>query len=159
MGTPPRPGATATPLVAGAEPGAIARVSVQPSSTTAKVKGSVTMTIYAENVVNLSDVEAQLQYDPKILRLTNIVGGDLPGRNLAPLELSKNVLDDVGRADMRTSRGSNGGTISGSGSLFVVTFQAMTAGTASVALSSLTIGSPAGPVPAGTSPPASVTVQ
>jgi general secretion pathway protein D len=158
-GSTPRPGANATPPPGGAESGAIARVSIQPSSTTVKVKDSVTMTIYAENVVNLADVSAQLQYDPKILRLTNIVGGDLPGRNLAPLELSKTVLDDVGRADMRTTRGSNGGTISGSGALFIVTFQAMVAGNASVALSSLTIGSPAGPVPAGTSAPASVTVQ
>ncbi len=117
------------------------------------------MTIYAENVVNMADVTAQLQYDPKILRITNIVSGDLPGRNLAPLDLSKTVMDDVGRADMRVSRGSNGGTVSGSGSLFTVVFQAIGRGNTSVAVSSLGMTNPAGPIAAVTPAPAAVTVQ
>jgi hypothetical protein len=117
------------------------------------------MTIYAENVVNLADVNAQLQYDPKILRVTNIVAGDLPGRSLAPLEVSKSVQDAAGRADMRVSRGSGGGTISGSGSLFTVVFQAVGRGNTSVTLGSLGIGSPAGPVAASTPTPAAISVQ
>ncbi len=146
--------APATPPAPGA-----ARVVFQPATTTAKLNSAVTMTIYAENVVNLADVSAQLQYDPKILRVTNIVSGDLPGRNLAPLELSKTVLDDIGRADMRVSRGSDGGTTSGSGSLFTVVFQAIGRGDTSVRLSSMGILSPAGPVAATAPTPANISVQ
>ncbi len=142
-----------------AMPGATARVALQPSTSTAALNSSVTMTLYAENVVNMADVAAQLQYDPKILRVVNIVSGDLPGRSLTPLDLSKTVLDDVGRADMRLSRGSNGGTISGSGSLFTVVFQAIGRGNTSVAVSSLGITNPAGAVPANAPVPAAVSVQ
>jgi hypothetical protein len=140
-------------------PGAPARVVFQPSTSTTTLNSAITMTIYAENVANLADVSAQLQYDPKILRVTNIVSGDLPGRNLAPLDLSKTVLDDIGRADMRVSRGSDGGTISGSGSLFTVVFQAIGRGDTSVRLSSLGILSPAGPIAAAAPAPAAVSVQ
>jgi cohesin domain-containing protein len=156
----PAPPATAPPATAPpTTPGAIARVALQPSTSIAALNSSVTMTIYAENVVNMADVAAQLQYDPKILRIVNIVSGDLPGRNLAPLDLSKTVLDDAGRADMRLSRGSNGDTISGSGSLFTVVFQAIGRGNTSVAVSSLGITGPAGPVTANTPVPAAVSVQ
>lgn len=156
------PGMGAPGMATGAPPpppGAPARVVFQPATSTTTLNSAITMTIYAENVANLADVSAQLQYDPKILRVTNIVSGDLPGRNLAPLDLSKTVLDDIGRADMRVSRGSAGGTISGSGSLFTVVFQAIGRGDTSVRLSSLGILSPAGPIAAAAPAPAAVSVQ
>jgi general secretion pathway protein D len=139
--------------------GGPARVALQPAISTATLNSAVTMTINAENVVNLADVTAQLQYDPKILRVANIVAGELPGRNSAPLEVSKTILDDAGRADMRMSRGPNGGTISGSGSLFTVVFQAIGRGNTSVTLNSVGIRNAMGPVAATTPAPASVNVQ
>ncbi len=153
-------GMNAPPMAAPAPPvGGPARIALQPSTSTAKLNAAVTMTVYAENVVNLADVAAQLQYNPKILRVTNITLGDLPGRNLAPPELTKNVLDDVGRADMRVSRGSNGGTISGSGSLFTIVFQAIGTGNSAVTLSSFALRNADGPAAASTPSPASVIVQ
>jgi hypothetical protein len=158
MGASNLPGAAA-PAPGAPAPGTTARVILQPATTTTALNSAVTMTIYAENVVNLADVTAQLQYDPKILRVANIVAGDLPGRNSAPLEVSKTVLDDAGRADMRLSRGSEGGTISGSGSLFTVVFQAIGRGNTSVSLVSAGIGNPSGSVPATIAAPAAVNVQ
>lgn len=156
----PAPGAPAPAgnAAAQAKPGA-ARVTIQPSTSTSTLNSAITMTVSAENVVDLADVSAQLRYDPKILRVTNIVAGELPGRNLAPLELSKTVLDDVGRADMRLSRGSAGGTISGSGSLFTVVFQAIGRGNTSVTLSSVGIRNAEGPVAVTTPAPATVNIQ
>ena len=142
-----------------AAPGATARISIQPSTVASTLNSAITITIAAENVVDMADVTAQLQYDPKILRVTNIVAGELPGRNLAPLEVSKTVLDDVGRADMHMSRGSNGGTISGSGSLFSVVFQAIGRGNTSVKLNSVGMGNADGPVATSTPVPAAITVQ
>ena len=149
---PPPPGGTLPP-------GGPARVTLQPSTSNVNLNAAVTMTIYAENVVNMADVAAQLQWDPKILRVTNVVLGDMPGRNLAPLDLVKNVVDELGRADMRVSRGSNGGTISGAGALFTVTFQAMGRGSSQVSLSSFAMKNAEGPVAASSSATASVTVQ
>jgi general secretion pathway protein D len=165
MGAAPSPGAAAPSPAAAAPapgspaPGTTARVTLQPATATAPLNSAVTMTIYAENVVNLADVTAQLQYDPKILRIANIVAGDLPARNSAPLEVSKTILDDAGRADMRLSRGSDGGTISGSGSLFTVVFQAIGRGNTSVGLVSVGIRNPAGSVPTAMAAPAAVNVQ
>ena len=102
---------------------------------------------------------AELQYDPKILRVTNIVAGDLPGRNSAPLEVSKSVLDDVGRAEMRLSRGPNGGTVSGSGSLFTVVFQAVGRGNTTVKLNSAGIRNATGAIAVAMPAPASVSVR
>lgn len=136
-----------------------ARVALQPAASTVPLNSAVTMTINAENVVNLADVTAQLQYDPKILRVANIVAGELPGRNSAPLEVSKTVQDDAGRADMRMSRGPNGGTVSGSGSLFTVVFQAIGRGNTSVKLNSVGIRNATGPVASTMPAPASVVVQ
>ena len=153
---------TARTNAAGTAPAAAggpARVALQPATSTATLNSTVTMTINAENVVNLADVTAQLQYDPKILRVANIVAGELPGRNSAPLEVSKTVMDDAGRADMRMSRGPNGGTVSGSGSLFTVVFQAIGRGNTAVTLNSIGIRNAMGPVAATTPQPASISVQ
>jgi general secretion pathway protein D len=144
---------------AGSAPGGPASVALQPATSTVNLNSAVTLMISAENVVNLADVTAQLQYDPRILRVVNIVAGDLPGQNSAPLEVSKTVLDDVGRADMRISRGSNGGTVSGSGSLFTVVFQAIGRGNSAVTLNSVGIRNAMGPVATATPTPASVSVQ
>ena len=154
MVIPTAPPATAPP------PGGAARISFQPATTTAQLSSTVTLTLYAENVASLSDVAAQLRYDPKILRVANIVAGDLPQRNLAaPAEPIKNVADDAGRADMRVSRGAGGGTVSGSGGLFSVVFQAIGRGNTAVTVGSLAIGGPEGANAANTPVPATVSVQ
>jgi len=134
-------------------------VTLLPATATTPLNSALTMTINAENVVDLADVTAQLQYDPKILRVTNIVAGDLPGQNSAPLEVSKTVLDDTGRADMRLSRGPGGGTASGSGSLFTVVFQAVGRGNTTVSVVSVGIRNANGPVALASPAPASVNVQ
>jgi general secretion pathway protein D len=150
---------TAPPATAPA-PGGAARISFQPATTAAQLSSTVTLTLYAENVANLADVAAQLRYDPKILRVANIVAGDLPQRDLsAPAEPVKNVADDAGRADMRVSRGATGGTISGSGGLFSVVFQAIGRGNTAVTVGSLAINGPAGASAANTPAPATVSVQ
>jgi general secretion pathway protein D len=135
-----------------------ARIMLQPTASTASLNSALSMTIYAENVTNLAEVNAQLQYDPQILRITNIVAGDLPGRNIPPPEVSKTVGDDTGRAEMRVARGANT-AISGSGSLFTVLFQAVGRGNTSVTVTSVGIGGPAGPVAATMPAPAAITIQ
>jgi hypothetical protein len=97
---------------------------------------------------------AQLRYDPRILRINNIVAGDLPLRGLAQgsaTEPSKNILNDSGQADMAISRGASGG-ISGAGGLFTIVFQAVGRGNTTVSLSSVSL-TPSGGQPIGTNAP------
>ncbi len=89
-----------------------ARISFSPATTQAQLNSTVTVTLAGDNISNLASVAAQLRYDPRILRINNIVAGDLPQRGLAPgvtLEPSKNILNDSGQADMSVSRGAAGG--------------------------------------------------
>jgi hypothetical protein len=106
---------------------------------------------------------AQLRYDPRILRINNIVAGDLPQRGIAEAtrtEPSKNILNDSGQADMSVSRGPGAGGISGGGGLFTVVFQAVGRGTTNVSVSSVSLSGPNGqPITATPPPPLVVNVK
>jgi hypothetical protein len=111
-------------------------------------------------VTDLTSVAAHLQYDPRILRVVNIVPGDLPQRNAAPLEPVRNILNDVGQADVLITRGPADGGVSGGGSLFSVIFQAVGRGDTQVTLSLLRATSTSGqPIPAAVPGPLTVSVR
>jgi len=138
------PPATAPPLgpPATAPPaaGEIARISFQPANAETQLGSTATVTLYGENIADLNSAAAHLRYDPRILRINNIVAGDLPQRGMAAnarTEPSKNILNDTGEADMSIAR--NAGGISGAGGLFVVTFQAVGRGTTTVSVGSATL--------------------
>lgn len=130
------PPATAPPAAAGGT----ARISFQPANVETQLGSTVTVTVYGENITDLNSAAAHLRYDPRILRINNIVAGDLPQRGVAAnarTEPSKNILNDAGQADMSVARGAGG--ISGAGGLFIVTFQAVGRGTTTVSLGSATL--------------------
>jgi hypothetical protein len=92
----------------------------------------VSVTIYGDNVTNMASVKAQLRFDPAILRINNIVAGDLSQRNAPTVTPSKNILNDSGVADMSVERGPSDGPVSGTGALFTVVFQAVGRGNTNV---------------------------
>jgi general secretion pathway protein D len=159
------PAATTTPAVGtppitspavGAPALGIARVSFQPATVDTQLSSTVTVTVYGENIADLTSAAAQLKYDPRILRINNIVAGDLPQRGMAPdarTEPSKNILNDSGQADMAVNRGLNGGGISGSGGLFTVVFQAVGRGNTNVSVSSVSLTASTGQPMQVTAPP------
>jgi general secretion pathway protein D len=176
---PPGPPATAPPLAppatappatapivapaVGAPATGIARVSFQPATVDTQLSSTITVTVYGENVADMTAAAAQLKYDPRILRINNIVAGDLPQRGMAQssrTEPSKNILNDSGQADMSVDRGLNGGGISGGGGLFTVVFQAVGRGNTNVSVSSLSLKASTGqPIEATVPPPLVVNVK
>jgi len=104
-----------------------------------------------------------VRYDPRILRINNIVAGDLPQRGMAQAsraEPSKNILNDTGQADMAVNRGPGGGGISGGGGLFTVVFQAVGRGNTNVAVSSVSLTATNGqPITVTAPPPLVVNVK
>jgi general secretion pathway protein D len=165
---PPNGGPPATAPPNGGPPGAtpaagaIARISFAPSTTQAQLNSTVTVSLAGDNINNLASVAAQLRYDPRILRINNIVAGDLPQKGLAPgtpLEPSKNILNDTGQADMSISRGPAGG-VSGAGGLFTVVFQAVGRGDTTVAVSAVSLtGANGQAMGANTPPPLAISVK
>jgi hypothetical protein len=130
----------------------VARVSFLPPTVDTQLSSAVTVTIYGDNITDMASAAAQLRYDPRILRINNIVAGDLPLRNTTPLEPSRNILNDAGQADMSVSRGPQGG-ISGAGGLFTVVFQAVGRGNTNVSVSSVSLTGSNGQSISATPPP------
>ena len=141
----------------------IARVSFQPATVDTQLSSTITVTVYGENIADMTSAAAQLKYDPRILRINNVVAGDLPQRGMAPdarSEPSKNILNDTGQADMAVNRGLNGGGISGGGGLFTVVFQAVGRGNTNVSVSSVSLTASTGqPIQATAPPPLVVNVK
>ena len=143
------PPATAPPATApiiappGTAPGlGIAKIGFSPATVDTQLSSTVTVTITGDNITDMTSATAQLKYDPRILRINNIVAGDLPQRGIAEAsraEPSKNILNDTGQADMSVNRGLNGGGISGGGGLFTVVFQAVGRGNTNVSVSSVSL--------------------
>jgi general secretion pathway protein D len=155
------PPATAPPAPAGpALPGGPARISFLPGVVNTTVNNAITVNLYAENVNDLLSAAAHMQFDPKILRITNIVAGDLPQRNAQALQPAKNILNEVGSADVSVSRGPGTPGISGSGGLFSVTFQAIGQGVTTVVVSNVTMNSSTSqPIPSNLPAPLTVNVK
>ncbi len=162
-GAPPAtaPPATAPPAPAGpALPGGPARISFLPGVVNTQVNQAFTVNMYADNVTDLLTAAAHLQFDPKILRITNVVAGDLPQRNSAQLQPTRNILNEVGSADVSITRGPNSPGISGSGGLFSIVFQAIGKGNTSVLVSNVALSSSTGQTIASNTPaPLTVVVQ
>jgi general secretion pathway protein D len=164
------PPATAPPATApviappGTAPGlGIAKIGFSPANVDTQLSSTVTVTITGDNITDMTSAAAQLKYDPRILRINNIVAGDLPQRGIAAdsrAEPSKNILNDTGQADMSVSRGLNGGGISGGGGLFTVVFQAVGRGNTNVSVSSVSLtGSTGQPISVTAPPPLVVNVK
>jgi general secretion pathway protein D len=116
-----------------------ARISFNPPAVTTQLGSTVTVTLSGENVGDMISAAAQLRYNPAILRVNNIVVGDLPQRNVAPLTPTRNILNDSGQSDMSVSRGPQDGGVSGSGGLFTVVFQAVGRGNTNVSVASVSL--------------------
>ncbi|MDP9054933.1 MAG: cohesin domain-containing protein, partial [Acidobacteriota bacterium] len=161
---PPAPPATAPAIIPSPpgppQAGGPARVSFQPATVNTQLSSAVTVTLYGENISDMVSAAAQLRYDPKILRINNIVAGDLPQRNTGPMEPSRNILNDSGSADVSVSRGPGDGGISGAGGLFTVVFQAVGRGNTNVSAPSVGLTASTGqPINAIAPPPLVVNVN
>lgn len=153
------PGAPA-PVPDQTPPAGSVRVGFSAPNLEATMGSTATIALTVENVANLAAATAQLRFDPAMLRLNNVIAGDLAQRNAAPLDVVRNILNDTGQADLAFRRGATEGAVSGTGGLFTVVFQAVGRGTTSVTLSgaTLTSGSSA-PIGVVTPAPLAVTVR
>ena len=110
------------------------------------------VSVQVNNASDLAAVQMALKYDPKILRINNVAGGDLIRRNGPDLVPSRNVLNDSGDATIGIARDPSSGGTSGSGTVLTITFQAVGKGPTTLTVPRLSMSGTTGqPIPA--SPP------
>jgi len=136
-----------------------ATVSFLPSRLETQLSGAATVVLRVNNVTDLNALSAQLKFDPKILRINNVVAGDLIQQTGPPLNPSQNILNDTGEATFSVARDPKGPGVSGSGGLVSITFQAVGRGTTTVTLPQLMLKNTPGQPVATNTPVLTVNVK
>jgi hypothetical protein len=106
-------------------PAGSARVTFVPGQASAQLNGTITVSLMVDNATDLASTPMQVRFDPKILRLNDVVRGKLLASDGQQVAFSKNVLNDTGEATVNVSRFPTTGGITGSGSIVTLVFQAV----------------------------------
>jgi len=130
-----------------------------PGQVTTQPGATVSVTLVAANVNDLAAAPMQIKFDPKILRLNDVVRGSLLTSDGQQVAFSKNILNDTGEGTVNISRFPSTGGVSGSGALVTLVFQAIAHGETVVTIPQLTLrNSQSQPITAA-SPQLTVTVK
>jgi hypothetical protein len=114
-------------------------VKFVPAQATVQVNGTLTLSLMVENAGDLASTPMQIHFDPKILRLNDVVSGNLLASDGQQVAFSKNILNDTGEATINMSRPPTTGGVTGSGSIVTFVFQAVGRGDTVITVPSLTL--------------------
>ncbi|HLH16760.1 MAG TPA: cohesin domain-containing protein [Bryobacteraceae bacterium] len=156
------PPATAPPLgVPGAppQPAGSATVQFSPPQAQTRVGSSLSVSLVLQGGADVASAPMQISFDPKVLRLNDVVRGDLFSSDGQQPIFTKNVMNDNGSATIQLGRQPGSPGVNGSGVLVTLNFQAVGKGATAVSVPNLTVRNSKGqPVASGT-PQMTVTVQ
>jgi len=132
----PPPSATAsvsaTPPAAPATPQANALVSFAPAQVETMMGGSFNVNLVMTNATDLFSAPLQIKYDPKVLKLNDVVQGNLMASDGQQATFTKSIQNDIGEADITLNRLPGTGGITGSGLLVTLSFTTLARGATSV---------------------------
>ncbi len=158
-----RPGA-ASALPGSTAPGPPASSAVShfaPAMVETAVNGTFTVALVLDggtDVVNAGPI--QLQYSPKLLSITDISPGDLFSRDGQQPMFARAIQNDQGVAVIQTlGRPAGAAGVTGSGTLLLVRFQALAAGTTNVGALNVTARNSQGFAVGASSPQLAVTIK
>lgn len=128
------PPATTQPAVPGAPAtGGAPRLIFMPGTIQGALSSPVTLTIQAENVQDLFTASPiRLKWDPRVLRLNDIVSGELLARDNQRVTSAKDIRNDAGEAWITMNRLPGAGGVSGTGALATLQFVAIGKGSTKV---------------------------
>ena len=116
----------ATPDGPGATPGATLRF---PGGTpTPKTGEAFEVPIGIENAADAFSVSLQVAYDPRAMRLVRVARGSFLGSDGQPVAVVERTEENSGTTAVTLSRPPGSGSVSGSGELAVLTFEALQTG-------------------------------
>jgi general secretion pathway protein D len=150
----PPPGAVAKP----APPGSL-RVGFIPPQIETPVNQPVTVTLNVTDAVDLAAAPMKIKFDPKILRLNDVIRGNLLSNDGQEVIFTKNILNDTGEATINLNRKPNQGGVTGSGTLITLNFQAVGRGATTVVVPDLALRSAQNALISQSSPQVTVTVK
>ena len=118
------------------------------------------MAIQVEDARDVVSAPVILQYDPKVLSLSDVSYGKFwTADGEEPGPLIKNVQNDGGLASVRLTRKPGTSAVAGSGTLLTLNFKALAAGTATVSVNNITLSNSQNQMVGSGSPKMTVNVK
>ncbi|MDW8131958.1 MAG: cohesin domain-containing protein, partial [Bryobacterales bacterium] len=131
----PAPAAPAQPVPAAPQPVPVApavRISLKPSEVVVAQGATFVVQVELENVQALFSAPFRVRFDPQLLRLNEVQPGGLLSGDGKQVNFSRSIMNDTGDAVVNLNRMPGSGGISGSGTLAVLTFEAVGRGATTV---------------------------
>jgi general secretion pathway protein D len=130
----PKPEETKPPIPGVPNPTG-ARLVFLPPNVATTLGGQISVTLQVENVNDLfSATPIRIKFDPKQLRLNDIIQGEFLGRDGQRVNVTRDIRNDVGEASITLTRLPGSPGVNGSGALATFTFSAIARGGGTVAL-------------------------
>jgi general secretion pathway protein D len=154
-GTPPA--APAAPETT--PPAGNASVSFSPAQVETRVASPVSVALIIQGGADVVSAPMQIQFDPRILRLNDIIGGDFLSSDGQQIVFTKNIMNDSGSATVQLNRQPGAPGVNGGGVLITLNFQAIARGMTAVNIPGLMVRNSQGQPVATGNPQVSIRVQ
>jgi len=124
-----------------------------------RVSSQVSVSAILEGGTDVASAPMQIQFDPRILKLNDVVQGDFLGSDGQQPVFTKNIMNDTGTATIQLNRTPGTPGVNGGGVLVTLNFQAVARGMTVVNIPGLMVRNSQGqPIAAG-NPQVSIRVQ
>jgi len=152
------PPATAPPATAPSQTGGAA-ISFVPTQIDTILGGSFNVNLVVQNATDLFTAPMRIKFDPKLLRLNDVVQGNLMASDGQQVTFTKNILNDSGEANISLSRLPGSGGVTGSGMLVTLSFTTSGRGSTSIEAPGFTPTNSQGQPLGSSSPLLTVTIR
>jgi general secretion pathway protein D len=158
------PPATAPPMNPPAGPDANppagnARAVFSPAQVETRMSSQLSASILLEGGSDVASAPITIQFDPKILRLNDVVRGDFLASDGQQPVFTKNIMNDSGTATIQLNRQPGTPGVNGGGVLVTLNFQAIGRGLTVVRLPGFSVRNSKGQPVGGGAPQLTVAVQ
>ena len=109
-----------------------AMVNFVPAQVETTMGQSFPVNMAVANATDLFSAPLQIKYDPKVLKLNDVVQGNLMASDGQQVTFTKNIQNDTGEADITINRLPGTGGVTGSGMLVTLSFTSLARGATSV---------------------------
>jgi general secretion pathway protein D len=159
IAAPPTTPQANAPPAAPAAPQANASVNFVPAQMDTIMGGSFNVNLVMTNATDLFSAPLQIKYDPKVLKLNDVVQGNLMASDGQQVTFTKNIQNDNGEADITLNRLPGTAGVTGSGMLVTLSFTTIGRGSASVSAPAFSPSNSQGQPISNSSPLLTVTVR
>jgi general secretion pathway protein D len=123
------------------------------------VSGRITAGLLIAGGADVASAPIEIQFDPKFLRLNDVILGDFFSRDGQQPVFTKNILNDTGVAAIQLNRLPGSPGVDGSGTLVTLNFQAVARGATTVTIPRFTVRNSRGEVISSSTPQFTVSVK